>query len=413
MKGFWTFLKKFAVSLLCVLLPGCDNPINWDSPAVYVDPEALDTGLPIVRINTAGGQNITSKTDYIGAAISIDATGSDSLPETAAEVRGRGNATWKYYGKKPYRIKFSEKQKLFGLTKAKSWVLLANAADDTLMKNILAFELGQKLGLPFTNHYIPVELVLNGEYRGSYLLTEQVQTGKGRVDIDEDNGWLVELDTTYDEEPKFRTNAIPLPVMIKTPETILNGTADNFVKRDINHFLDLLLADSFPENGYRDVIDMDTFVKYILVQEFIQNTEILALRSQYMYKDSGSQAKICLGPLWDFDSTMEGSPNERFPDSGKDYTRLGEIFFGRFFKDPVFLAQYKEEWDAHKAEISAMADTGGFIDAMKEKLSASYEKDYYLWNGKPPAANAYADRIETLKTWWSARAAAYIEGVTP
>ncbi|MDR1971935.1 MAG: CotH kinase family protein, partial [Treponema sp.] len=125
--------------------------------------------------------------------------------------------------KKPYRLKFIEKQKLFGLTKAKSWVLLANAGDKTLIRNSIAFEMGQRFDLPFTNHYIPVELVLNGEYRGSYLLTEQIQTGKGRVDIvddyDEDEDmadeYLVELDNYYDEEPKFRTSTVPFPVMIK------------------------------------------------------------------------------------------------------------------------------------------------------------------------------------------------------
>jgi spore coat protein CotH len=289
---------------------------------------------------------------------------------------------------------------VFGLTKAKSWVLLANASDETMMRNIIAFEMGQRFGLPYTNHYIPVEVVINGKYQGSYVLTEQVQTGKGRVDIDEDAGFLVELDSSYDEEPKFRTSKIPFPVMIKSPETIINGTADNFVKTSLNGFIDTLFAGSFPDNGYRDMIDMDTFVNYIMIQEFMRNTDFWSLRSVYMYKDSAVGSKIRMGPLWDFDNTI-GNPNERIPDSGEDYTQLGEIFFGRFFKDPVFRARYKELWDAHYNVIAT--DMLSFIDTEAAKLADSYRMNYYMWHGTYPAAADYTNIINDLKTWWNTR----------
>jgi hypothetical protein len=81
--------------------------------------------------------------------------------------------------------------------------------------------------------------------------------------------YLVELDNYYDEEPKFRTSTVPFPVMIKIPETeaFKFGFGDNFVKTSLNEFVANLFADSFPDNGYRDLIDMDTFVKYIMVQD--------------------------------------------------------------------------------------------------------------------------------------------------
>jgi hypothetical protein len=384
-----------------MMVIGCENPtINWDDPSGYVDPAALNTGLPVVTINTLGQKKITSRINYLPAAIEIDDPDDDDNDLTAeAEIRGRGNATWTDFAKKPYRIKFSEKQKLFGLTKAKSWVLLANAADKTMMKNILAFEMGKRFGLPYTNHYIPVEVVINGEYQGSYVLTEQVQTGKGRVDIDEDAGFLVELDTTYDEEPKFRTNKIPFPVMIKTPEAILNGFSDNFVKISLNGFIDALFAGSFPDNGYRDMIDMDTFVKYIMIQEFMRNTDFWSLRSVYLYKDSVPGSKISMGPLWDFDNTL-GNPNERIPDSGEDYTQLGELFFGRFFNDPVFCARYKELWDTHYDDIN---DMSSFIDTEAAKLADSYKMNYYVWHGTYPGTADYTSIIGDLKTWWDTR----------
>ncbi|MDR1784984.1 MAG: CotH kinase family protein [Spirochaetaceae bacterium] len=397
--------------LLGIFLLGCDwNYINWDKPAGYVDPATLNTGLPIVRIDTAEGRNITSRKDYLPAEITItDAVHHEYDLTAAAEVRGRGNATWVHFAKKPYRIKFDKKQKLFNIDdKAKSWVLLACAGDETLIRDTLAFELGRRFGLPFTNHYVPVELVLNGEYRGSYLLTEQMQTGAGRVDIDEDAGWLVELDNGFDEEPKFRTNLIPFPVMIKTPETILNGVSDNFVKQDMNNFIGALFADSFPDNGYRDLINMDTFVDYIMIQEFMKNSDFWSLRSVYMYKDAGGP--ICMGPLWDFENTLKDSPDERRPDSGEDYTQLGELLWGRFFEDPLFRARYKERWATHHSAITEMAEMDGFIDDMKTKLSQSYRTDYYLWHGTYPSEDAYSARLDAVKAWWDARIT-YMNGV--
>jgi hypothetical protein len=173
------FVMGISVAALIfgMMVVGCENPnINWDVPSGYIDPATLNTGLPVVTINTVGQKKITSRINYLPAAIEIDDPDDDDNDLTAeAEIRGRGNATWTDFAKKPYRIKFFEKQKLFGLTKAKSWVLLANAADETMMKNILAFEMGKRFGLPYTNHYIPVEVVINGEYQRSYVLTEQVR----------------------------------------------------------------------------------------------------------------------------------------------------------------------------------------------------------------------------------------------
>ena len=89
-------------------------------------------------------------------------------------MKGRGNSTWGY-PKKPYRLKLNKKAEICGLGKAKNYVLLANHLDPTLMLNSVAFKIGRLLELPFTNHAIPVDVVLNGIYKGSYLLTEQIE----------------------------------------------------------------------------------------------------------------------------------------------------------------------------------------------------------------------------------------------
>jgi hypothetical protein len=358
----------------------------------YYNPALLNTGLPIIRIDTAGGQAITSKETYTTANIIItDPQNSTNNITATTGIRGRGNTTWGKI-KKPYRLKFDEKKSLFGLTKAKSWVLLANYQDPTLLMNTVAFELGQRLGLPYTNHYVHVELVLNGVYEGSYLLTEQVQVGSGRVDIDEDNGFLVEIDHYYDEEPKFTTINYSLPVMIKSPEDLGNISDYDFVKVAVNGLTDALVNSTFPENGYRDLIDMDTFVDFLLVNEIVGNGEIGWPKSTYMYKDIGG--KISMGPLWDFDWGYGYSGNGNVYWKNYRFRNGVHAFFARLFQDPVFRTEYKSHWNAKYADILSI---DGFIDTMAQKLYLSQTVNFTVWQWKNKLN--YQTEITKMKLW--------------
>ncbi|MDR2149726.1 MAG: CotH kinase family protein [Spirochaetaceae bacterium] len=389
-----------------LLLSGCPNSNHSDEPEVikgYVDPDTLNTGLPIIKINTKNNQPITSKETYIPMDIQIIDplnSGNDleltSSNEEMQGIRGRGNSTWGH-PKKPYRLKFDKKQSLFGLQKAKSWVLLANYQDPTLLMNTIAFELGQSFGLPFTNHYIHVDLVLNGVYEGSYVLTEQVQVGEGRVDIDEDDGFLVELDTYYDEEPKFKTDLYTLPVMIKSPEDLDEPAGYDFVKMAINDLEAAVKSDTFPDNEYRDLIDMDTFVDFLLINEIVGNIELMHPKSIYIYKDK-DDAKISMGPLWDFDWAFgySGSGHTYF---NAPKTRSGRhAFFQRFYDDPVFRGEYKEHWNDNYSNITAILS---FIDAMAVKLDKSQQANYRVWQWSDGLY--YQQEIAKMKTWLTQR----------
>jgi spore coat protein CotH len=268
--------------------------------------------------------------------------------------------------------------------------------------NAVAFELGNRMGLPFTNHATHVELVLNGVYEGNYVLTEQVQVGEGRVEIDEDDGFLIEADLHYDEEPRFKSAYYKLPVMIKSPEDLTDPGGYDFVKSYINQ-LDMALRSSmFPENGYRELIDMDTFVKFLLINEIVNNTELRHPYSVYMYKDKGD-AKISMGPLWDFDRTFGFSkplgpyflaPNGRTP---------LHIFFRPFFSDPVFRAKYKETWNHYYNDTLVISGMASFIDEMGIRLQRSYKANYTVWqwsNHMNPK-----NEIAGMKRWWNKRTA--------
>ncbi|MBQ5874628.1 MAG: CotH kinase family protein, partial [Alistipes sp.] len=144
------------------------------------------TGLPIIYINTASGQEVKDKENYEDATIEI--IGSESLPgltKMDMQIHGRGNVSWTSFTKKQsYTISLSSKQKVLGMPKHKKWVLLANYRDKTLLRNNVAWWISSHLpGIKYTPRFQHAELILNGRHRGVYQLVEQVRIDDDRVNI--------------------------------------------------------------------------------------------------------------------------------------------------------------------------------------------------------------------------------------
>jgi hypothetical protein len=411
-KIFIAFIAFCFLAALVVGFFGWDNimdDIKYTAKMMlrgHADPAKLNTGLPIIKINTHNRRAVTSKEHYIDADIEIiDPNNSaNNLPKTGVEIRGRGNSTWEA-NKKPYRIRFLEKTSLFGYEKARSWVLLANNQDTTLILNTTAFELGKRIGFPFANHCTHVELILNGSYSGSYVVTEQIQVGRGRVEIENDGSFLVKLDAHYDEDPKFLTTILKMPVMIKHPEDLADDSGYDFVKTAINELEAALFSDTFPNNDYRELIDMGNFIDFIIINEITRNIDLQFPHSVYLYRDGGDDTRIKPGPLWDFDVGFDydNKGGVYFNDAGGMFCNTmfrdgpGKVFFNRFFEDPYFRARYKERWDRHYADFAGMES---FIDQTAAKLEKSRLTDRKVWwwkKGDPQG------EIERLKDWWRRR----------
>ena len=182
--------------------------------------ETLPAKYQVARIDIAvdGGKEVTSKQkeDYLDCTIKVEADTAAWNFEGRGRIRGRGNSTWEWYPKKPYRIKLDKKASLLGLDEDKDWVLLANYRDPTHLMNTFVFEMGAGLGMPFTNHSRYVEVTINGDYKGLYQLTEQVEQGKNRVNIDSKQGWLLSLDV--DDGPSEAPEATETTAPRKRPE---------------------------------------------------------------------------------------------------------------------------------------------------------------------------------------------------
>jgi len=388
----------------------------------FASPQA--TGIPVIKIETQDRVEVTSKDNWTNMTsftlidpndennnISLGAYGSQYH-----RIRGRGNSSWSY-PKKPYRIGFREDVSLFGNAARQNWVLLAEYLDPTFLATAIAFELGEGVfQMPFTCTYQPVNVYYNGRYDGLYTLTEHRQadpngsTGApGRVGIDqEDGGWFIEIDSYWDEDPKFRTDNYDLPVMIKAPEYDPNPEeSDNpfyeFIKNDMNQLCDSMASNGFPENGYRDFIDMNSFVDFLIVNEIVSNHEMRYPKSTFAYKQD-KDGKINMGPLWDFDWAFSfyGAEHRYFT----SYTGrlLRHDFFLRFFEDPLFVAMYKERWNEKYKEAAAMYD---FIETFGAKINPAALEDATRWcipgGYRPEYDPDHAQQIENMKKWWNNR----------
>ncbi|MDE6296038.1 MAG: CotH kinase family protein, partial [Muribaculaceae bacterium] len=191
-------------------------------PLASIDSIVLRTvDVPVLRFSFPERPELTwvpDKDNYISAILSVEGNGMveslDSLPLT---VKGRGNSTW-WFPKKPMRLKFKSKTSLCEMTKAKSYVLLADCMDASLMHNAIAFWVAKRIGLEFSNDFIPCHVYVNDTYAGAYLLTHKIGINKASVNIDESKGALFELSTEFDEDFQFRSAVFDLPLMIKDPD---------------------------------------------------------------------------------------------------------------------------------------------------------------------------------------------------
>ncbi|MGL5317820.1 MAG: CotH kinase family protein [Bacteroidales bacterium] len=361
-----------------------------------------NNGIPVVYIHTVGSAPIVSKDYYVGANIRFEGLGAYPSMEAAGKMKGRGNSTWGY-PKKPYRIKFNEIQELAGFPAHKDWVLLANYIDPSLIKNALAFKISSVLDMEWSNRNVSVDTYLNGEYNGNYPLCEQIEISPNRVNIAElqesditgelvTGGYLLELDSYFDEDQKFRSSVRNLPVMIKDPE--LNDIQFSWIKNHFNQVEQILYSDNFldPVNGYRKYIDTESFIKWWLVYELMINDEPKHPKSSYMSKDRNSKFKMAT--VWDFDWYVDWKQTD-------GWINKSHIWYDRLFMDPQFVSEVKEIWNKNKGALTTEINN---LLAQKEKeMALSAQKNKEVWHKNDGSSNKFNMTIQEMKLFFSKR----------
>ena len=378
--------------------------------------------LPIMKIVTGNGKDITSKTEYTGATVSISNTLKNySLGNTVVDIRGRGNSTWQFFDKKAYKLKFTVKTDLFGMGAAKKWVLLANALDESMMRNYLAFNLGKALGLEFTSDCQFLNLYINGQYKGVYLLCEQVQEGSNRVNINTspvgqvDTGYLLEgINNASPVDYKtFKLNDVngkslgkgAFTFIIKSPDIIqCTEEQKNFISDYVAKANEAIFNKDW--DGIQKYIDVDSFVNMFLLDEILLNQDMGY--SFYLYKKQGG--KLFMGPAWDFDQACGSSSHGG---SGyKGWYAGSELqWFTTLIEMPQFKELVSKRYQEKKPAIRGMLNT---IDSTVNKYSFDFAMSNYVFNtfGDPnrwrtmyeiASCKTYKDHIIYLKTWLTNR----------
>lgn len=347
------------------------------------------TNLPTVVINTEGSQEIVSKEEELSSTVYIiSEEGTNLLATTETGVRGRGNASWDQFPKKPYRLKFKSKQSPLGApASAKKWTLISNYSDKSLMRNILAFEASRRIGQAYTPYCHPVDVIVNGEYRGCYQLCDQVEAAEGRVPAKD--GYLIEIDAYAWKEVSAFWSWRGTPVTIKHPdEDDITDSQRQHIESFFNQMETAALGEDFtdPEKGYRKYLDLESFLRNLLVGDFCGNTDLLW--SVYMYKDA-TDGKLYTGPTWDHDLSFDNdyrsypvNANNDFiflfvPSPASDAVR--DITKRIVKEDPEakkLLAQY---WN-HALEEGDLKTLPEYLDQTYVLLQESQELNFKRWN---------------------------------
>ncbi len=355
----------------------------------------LVNNLPQINITTKGGASITSKDIYIPGDIVLNGKSIYSDYTGTTQIRGRGNTTWKYQ-KKPYKIKLDTKAPLLDMSAAKDWILLANYLDGMHTLNPVAFKIGKLLNIPFTNNIVPVELTLNGQYQGLYMLTEQIEVKDNRVNVGND-GILLQMDTNFDDPWKFKSAAYQLPVMIMYPE-LTDATQITPIKQEFEQLESLVASADFPNNKYLDYLDAESVANYLLAYMLTDNEEINHPKSTYLYKTR--TGKWTMGPIWDFDWAFAFEGSQQYFNSAtrslfwSSSSSVGTKFFSKLMTDPRIKTLMKQKWTDFKT--NKFAELLTFVDDYTSKIEAARSKDYQIWKRGSPN---FKNDVGNLKNW--------------
>lgn len=388
------------------------------------------TNLPTIYITTADGTDITSKETYKTCKL-VMVDGDSVTVYDSLGIRGRGNSTWNNYNlrrKPPYRIKFGEKQKFLGkgYAKAKSWTLLSNHSDKSLIRNALTRELGIFVGMPFNPAAKFVDLYLNNFYRGCYQISDQIEVRPHRVNITEQpkvvtdttdisGGYLLEVEgaETYDNTDNYFTTGKGLITIVHSPDKDYITPAQNwYIKEHISDFENRLFGYYFahPTLGYRPYVDTTQLINWYIALEMKGDPD--AFYSAYYYKEKGDQ-RLHFGPIWDSDIAYAncnrvGDTSEKLM-STNGFGSM-KIWTNKMWQDPWFAASVNRRWKqlvANGIESYLIRK----IDSIAAVVDQSQKMNYKVWSISQRTYNeiylhsSYEDYIADLRTFVTAHVA--------
>lgn len=365
------------LSFLFVLFPSVANASEYDKTEY---PQL--TNIQTVYVETFDHEPITSKTEYLFCRfILVSDTGTVKMD--SVQIRGRGNASWKFR-KKPYRVKFPKRIRLLGdeHANAKSWVLLSNGGDKLLIRNALANYVSSLCNMPFTPATRFVDFYLNGEYLGNYQITDFVDIDRKRVDI-ENGGYLLEADghtdagKTYIKTPVFNNN-----IRIHRPGTEqITDSQKAYINEHIGKLEEAIIGRGVLQN----YVDSASLMGWYLTNEICANCDIFYQIYFYKPKDDN---RFYFSPVWDFDLGFN-CDNRRGNGGDVSEYLMQDIEFERKYIRNWFDSLKTSKWwkqAQYEAYRKLYVDRNldslmyAYIDSVTSLIRPSVDKNYDKWN---------------------------------
>ena len=376
--------------------------------------QSANIGAVYIETESGSMEQIDQDKEHLegGLILVKDSEGNTYYGGLLNSIKSRGNSTWQT-DKKSYAVKLSKAADLFEMGEGRNWILLSNVYDGNKLQNKLCFEMAADWGLEYTSQSEWVDLYLNGQYKGNYLLCEKIEIGENRIDIadleecseqlngnlqkleaysakeqrgilternpeDITGGYLIEKDCYYDSVSGFVT-ADENAFSIKSPQYAAKEQV-KYIADYIQNIEDMVHSG---DEELFDYLDLDSLVSRYLLDEVVLNYDF-GVTSMYFYKDMGDQ-KLYAGPVWDYDGCM-GAGVFNNPKvlaalelqrhrREKSLTWYPYLYESQIFYNAV-VQKYKE---MVRPYILSMIEEGGKVDQYAETIRASIRQDMLRW----------------------------------
>lgn len=323
-------------------------------------------------------------------------------------VAGRGNTTWEDAKKKPYNIELEQEEDLLGMGKASKWVLLANSKDPSNMRNKIVYDYANEIGLSYSPETEWVDLYLNGEYAGLYLLSERNEIAQGRISIEHPDSFLVSLERrgrmVTQNLPTIQTSGGQV-LRIRYPKEQTIEQKESFANEWQTVEAAILAGDGIDKKtgkNWLDLIDLDSWVRKYLVEEIFGNPDGCWISQFFYYNGNEEDRRIYAGPVWDYDLSM----GRTWHTANLNFMIANRLHVSDEYDAPWFHALYKKkEFQQRMKEIFEKEQLPILRELCAEKIkeydmliSNAAWMNVVRWGGE-----SYSEDIDQIKTYLEQR----------
>jgi len=380
-------------------LPGFRGFVG-DSDSFVADYDFGASDFPAVHITTE--HPVINRDSRIPGTISVSNVDEEyALPETHMRIRGRGNSSWNYLDKKPFRIRFDTPVAMLdaGHT-ATDWTFISNHSDKSLLRNYSAYFMASLMdGMSYAPFARIVDVYFNGEYQGVYMMSVQLnEIREGRINLEYNpdpalSEFLIELNRRVHYDPANiegvhflrmhghgRYYDIRWPTPERPHEDALSSAHVNYL-RDFLDQVDNLITRRDPR--VFNYICKDSFVDFYLVQELFKNYDISSLSVWMQLRGQGENRRLEKGPVWDFDIAAgncyyQDRNNNR---GGYGPTGIWAGYMNRWFRYLIQMPEFRMAVAQRMAWVNenALPETIAHIEYIAARYQSSFERNFQRW----------------------------------